>query len=257
MSQAHYIKLDLTNCTTQELKDEQGALFSILMEREKAFGFNPKIITEYPDTIDDFLDDPCAFMASRVAAVQKEKGVLVKEIVILTTYGNKVFTALTSDNYVSERIEMPAGPDHTYKFSKTLDSSSLAEHSYYFEAVDEQDEKINPTFVIKQLDQEGRLIGGMSGSIRTAEDQSFAYISTVVVREGSPKSTGFGIANETIRYLKSQGVKHADLGTQTADAFYKKLGFCVTHNIIDDLRHRVDMQNKVVQHDLVIMRIDL
>lgn len=68
----------------------------------------------------------------------------IDEVVILTTYGNTLVSPLAADGYDVEKIEMPAGPDHTFKFSKTLSGKKHLSQQckLYIEAVNEQDEKI-------------------------------------------------------------------------------------------------------------------
>jgi len=228
----------------------------LLVEREKEFSFNPDIVIDYPAITEQFLQDPVSYITGRIASIKAEQGRVVDEVVILTTYGNKLIGPLSCGGYVAEKIDMPAGPDHTYKFSKTVcaeEASSPKLCKLYLEAVNEQDEKIQPTFVLKLTDSSGKLIGGMCGSICEASGDLFAYIATVVVDKSAPKSTGSLLATTVLDYLKQQGVKCANLGTQTAGQFYEKHGFHVLHHIVGKLRSRVAKGGGIVHNDLVIM----
>ena len=149
--------LDLQTYSPQILEEEQGALFVLLSEREKEFGFNPNIITEYPD-LDSFLSAPIAYIADRYSSIQKEKGSVIDNVIILTTYGDKLIKELVSDGYLAEKIHMPAGPDHTYKFRKDFSAHTTEiPLTLYLEAVNENDEKIKPTFMLKLMNMDGTL----------------------------------------------------------------------------------------------------
>ena len=93
----------------------------------------------------------------------------------------------------------------------------------------------------------------MSGFISDVDGALYAYIATVVVDKNAPPSTGSYIANVTLEYLKKMGVIQVNLGTQTAERFYKKQGFKVKHHIIENLRHRKTPEGLIIHNNLVIM----
>ena len=250
--------LDLLESKSQSisiLQQEQGSIFELLQEREKEFSFNPAIEVVYPDGGGSFLKDPVSWIQKKLVALAREHGKCVGQVTILTTYGDSLKNPLIAAGYAAEKIVMPAGPEHTFKFSKTLphSDSNLESCQLYLEAVNEQDEKIRPTFVLKMTDEQGVLRGGMCGSVMDVHGQRCAYISTVVVDASVPKSTGTQLARVTLDYLKQAGVQCAHLGTQTASQFYQNLGFVISHRIIDKLRFRVAADGHVVSNDLVIM----
>ena len=247
--------LDKTTHSKTLLQQEQASIFALLIEREKEFSFNPDVVINYPDITDSFLKDPISYINAYVATIEGEQGRDVDEVVILTTYGNNLISPLTADGYNAEKIQMPAGPDHTFKFSKTLLNKKHQAQSckFYLEAVNEQDEKIQATFVVKLTDRHGVLKGGMCGSLCEVDGELFAYIATVVVDKTSPKSAGSLLAKTAFHYLKEKGVNYAHLGTQTAVRFYEKQGFYTTHRIIDKLRSRLAENGNVIHNDLVIM----
>lgn len=253
--------LDLSNASAQQLIDAQAALFTMLSQREKEFGFNPHIIIEYPNSIADFLNEPIAYLETCISAIQTTHNKFIKEIIILTTYGDRLINTLGLHDYVAEKINMPAGPEHTFKFSKVLrEIHPPSDHlacTLYVEAVNEQDEKIRPTFILNVYDTQGALCGGMSGSIAHIESKKYAYIATVVTHAHAPKLTGSHITQAALMYFKKMGVKQVDLGTQTADRFYEKQGFHISHTILSKLRNRVGKEGHLIHHDLVIMRKEL
>ncbi|MCC7007141.1 MAG: GNAT family N-acetyltransferase [Ottowia sp.] len=251
----HLNLFDYKTHSKQELQQEQATIFGLLVEREKEFSFNPDIITEYPDITDFFLSAPASYIQSRIANIEMSQNRAVDEVIILTTYGDKLTVPLAADGYDVEKIDMPAGPDYTFKFSKTNFDKvpDWKRCTLYLEAVNEQDEKIQPTFVLKLTDEKGILNGGMCGSVREIHGERFAYISTVVVDSYVPKSAGSLLAITVLDYLKQEGVKCANLGTQTAGRFYEKIGFSITHRIVKKLRSRITDDGSIIFNDLVIM----
>lgn len=247
--------LDLARYSREQLEQEQLALFAVLIERTQGFGFNPDVVTEYPDDIKQVLDAPSRYLQARIAAIEAEQQRAVREVRILTTYGNTLLAPLRAEGYRAVEIDMPAGPDHTYFFTRTIHPAG--DLIYYFEAVNEEDEKIRPTFLIKLCDQDGALVGGISGAVSSVDGDKFAYISTVVARDGAPSGTGGQLATAALDYLKRSGVKRVNLGTQTADRFYLKQGFAITNMLVEKLRHRVGKGGTLIHHDLVIMAKEL
>lgn len=236
------------NSTSDELSEKQLALFALLQLREQEFGFNQNVIVHYPEA--SFLTAPLDYLDLLILE-QQQQGHLINEVVILTTYP-QVHTPLVERDYLHEAVHMPAGPDHTAIFRLDY-GANPASKTLYIEAVNEQDPKIWPTFVLMLRDEHGELQGGMSGSIWTQDKRRYAYIGTVVVQPGQPAGTGTLLANTVLEYLTQQGVYEVNLGTQTAEPFYTKLGFRVIHHIVPALRHRTASDGTVLPHNLVIM----
>lgn len=249
--------LDVTNCSLAELKHQQIELFDKLIKREKEFAFNESIFVDYPNPLQEngFLTNPLGYIDTYSRKFIETKHEAIDEIVILTTYGDLLIDKLTQDGFIAEPINMPAGPDNTYKFSKKLNlSQRVAPSILYFEVVNEEDPKIYPTFIAKLENAGGVLCGGMSGSIWTAINGiKYAYISTVIVDNDLPNGLGTMIANKVFEYLQANGVMLVNLGTQTAVSFYQKCGFNVIHKIVPNLRVRYDKFGNAIKNDLVIM----
>jgi N-acetylglutamate synthase-like GNAT family acetyltransferase len=236
------------NSTPDELSEKQLALFALLQLREQEFGFNPDVIVHYPEA--SFLTAPLDYLDQRILE-QQQQGHLINEVVILTTY-LQVQALLGERGYRHEAVHMPAGPDHTAIF-RVQCGTHVAGKTLYVEAVNEQALKIRPTFVLMLRDEHGELQGGMSGSIWTKEERRYAYIGTVAVQPGQPAGTGTLLASTVLEYLMQQGVCEVNLGTQTAEPFYTKLGFQTIHHIVPALRHRIAEDGTELPHNLVIM----
>ncbi|MGZ8068017.1 hypothetical protein [Aeromonas salmonicida] len=59
--------------------------------------------------------------------------------------------------------------------------------------------------------------------------------------------------DELTEYLSLQRVCEINLGTQTAEPFYTRLGFRAIHHIVPALRHRTTKNGTELPHNLVIM----
>jgi len=144
----------------EQLDLEAAAIYRLFAAREREFGFGPNVVVEYPPLgeppASGFLADPAGHIAARVAEIEKDGP--IGRIVVLTTFGRDLMGPLSGAGYTPQRIDMPAGPDHTYAFTLDRDVGTAADgRLLYLEAVDEADEKIRPTFVLKLLDGTGRL----------------------------------------------------------------------------------------------------
>ncbi|MBP8159510.1 MAG: GNAT family N-acetyltransferase [Aeromonas sp.] len=237
-----------TNSTPDELTEQQLALFPLLQLREQEFGFNPNVIVHYPEA--GFLGSPIGYL-NQLIGEQLQQGYFINQVVILTTY-QVLSSPLMQAGYQHEAVHMPAGPDHTAIFRWQC-GTHPAGKTLYVEVVNEQDPKIRPTFVLMLRDEHGKLQGGMSGSIWTKEERRYAYIGTVVVQPGQPAGTGTLLANTVLEYLSLQRVCEINLGTQTAEPFYTRLGFRAIHHIVPALRHRTTKDGTELPHNLVIM----
>ncbi|RQW28881.1 GNAT family N-acetyltransferase [Rhodobacteraceae bacterium CH30] len=244
------------HCASAEtLREAQQALFALLVEREQAFGFNPDVITEYPDPLERLLDDPVAYLDARRRAAESQRAVPFARVAVLTTYADVIGPALRAAGYTEEVIDMPAGPDNTSCYAREARPDGVG--TFYLEAVNELDEKIHPTFVVTLKDGQGSLLSGMSGSVWAVGGEHYAYVSTVVARQDAPPGSGSRVAAAVWDYLRSEGVSRVNLGTQTADRFYERQGFRTIHRIVPALRYRTAADGRTIWHDLVIMRKDL
>lgn len=246
---------DRSTDTQHRLHEKQQALFTMLVDREREFGFHPDAAVKYPDPLSALLNDPIAYLAARINAAESARGLPFSRAVVLTTYGNFLAGPLSSEGYREEIVNMPAGPENTRFYSRNLRSDGVG--VFYLEAVNEMDEKIQPSFVLTLDNEKGELLAGMSGSIWKRDTECCAYISTVVAGKGTPTGVGSMAAEQVWHYLRDQGVSRVNLGTQTADEFYKRHGFRVIHTIIPQLRYRQRADGSRVWHDLVIMQKDL
>ena len=247
--------------TSRKMLDaEAGAIFSLFLERERAFDFNRAVVTEYPDITDPdtshFLKNPLEYIAERCFALN-ENGELVTRVVILTTYGNCLYRTLGVAGYQVSRIEMPAGPDHTCAFILDQAVPDGVGRTLYLEAVNEADQKIRPSFVVRLTDDTGRLCGGACGSVHAQGGVRYAYLTTMAVAAGLPATTGTKFAEVLLDLLRAQSVKTIHLGTQTAGPFYEKIGFRVVHRLVPALRERQTDDGRRIAHDLVMMARDL
>jgi len=212
-------------------------------------------ILYHPEFVSEFLEKPVEYISDRLKIIHSESGIKFSKVVILTTYGDRVGKALTINGYKEKIIDIPAGPDNTCFYTYNISNNS--DFTYYLEVVNEMDEKIHPSFVFTLTKVNGELVAGMSGSIWDSNGDKNAYIATVVSAPDAPPGAGSFVTKEVLSYLKKQNVKRINLGTQTADAFYKKHGFIVIHTIIEKLRYRMLGNDSVISHDLVIMQKDL
>lgn len=239
---------DITTTAQDKIITEQLALFNLLQIRDSDFTLNENIILEYPAPLEDFLNNPIKY-------IHKKDLSEIKEIVILTTYGDKLIKNLVNDEFKANLIDMPAGPDNTYHFSKQINQSG--KFTYYLEVVNEADEKIRPTFIITAKNNNNEIIGGISGNIFEKDNQKFAYIATTVTAPNSPKGLGSQMMQETLNYLEKSNVAKVNVGTQTADKFYIKHCFNIINHLIKNIRYRNDKNNNKVWHDLVILEKQL
>ena len=237
-----------------------GAIFSLFLEREREFDFNPAVVAEYPDIADPgtsrLLTSPLAYIAERCKALNAS-GAAITRVAILTTYGERLHSSLGAAGYQVTRIEMPAGPDHTYAFVRSQGTSAEAGRTLYLEAVNEADAKIRPSFVARLTDATGRLCGGACGSVHAHGGVRFAYLATMTTAADLPATTGTQFAGVLLDFLRAQNVKTIHLGTQTAGPFYEKVGFKVVHRLVPALRTRQAGDGRRVAHDLVMMAMDL
>ncbi|QIU91003.1 GNAT family N-acetyltransferase [Yokenella regensburgei] len=236
------------NSTMAELAQHQLTLFTLLQQREQEFGFNPQTIVHYPQA--QFLTSPVDYLHHFLTDPAQQDEV-INQVVILTTR-DILETPLLQAGYEREAIHMPAGPENTAIFRQQLNNVPEGK-TLYIEAVDEQDPKIRPTFVLILRNEHGEILGGMSGSIWEQGKTRYAYIGTVVVQPQLRAGTGMMLANSVLDYLREQHVYEVNLGTQTAEAFYAQLGFKSIHHIVTALRHRTDKNGQTVPHNLVIM----
>ena len=233
-------------------------IYRLFAEREQAFGVNPAVAIDYPDVADaspaGFLADAAGYLARHAQAL-RASGAPITRTVLLTTYSAQVHDALADAGYEFTPIDLPAGPDHTGLFAREElgEGQGGAARTLYVEAVNEADEKICPSFALRLFDQNGELAGGACGAVRARGGQQYAWLSTLTVRAGLAPGTGTAVASALMDHLRTRQVHTLNLGTQTADAFYRQLGFATTLTVLPALRFRQGGDGRQVWHDLVMM----
>lgn len=246
----------LRNTSQTDLDDAASKLFSMFIEREKEFGFNPAIIVDYPDINDPanspFLADATRYIDSLTSKLETEGGP-IGQIVLLTTYGTQLSGPLAAAGFSEKPIDMPAGPDDTTWYRR-MPANSTTSRTLYLEAVNEADPKIRPSFALELTDAAGQLRGGACGSIHERNGAHYAYLATMTLDAGLPAGTGQWLGEALVQFMRDEGVKAIHLGTQTAGPFYRdKLGFQITHTVLPALRVRKDANGGEITTDLVMM----
>ena len=258
-SNLRFDRLTLTDISPQMMQEEAAAIFGLFLQREAEFGVHPSVVIHYPDIAErsgnGFIDDAARYIAAQADMLMSE-GRAVDRIVALTTFGDRVGPSLVAAGFKSIPIDMPAGPDHTHAFTLDLTTPTGSGLTLYVEAVNEADEKIRPAFVLKLTDSEGWLHGGACGSIHERGGRRYAYLATMTTAAEAATGTGTYLAEELFRFLRDQGVSTVHLGTQTAAAFYQKLGFRVVHRLVPGMRTRMT-GGREIRDDLVMLAMDL
>ncbi len=258
-SELRLTKFTLADISRDKMADEAAAIFELFLRREAEFGVHPSVVIHYPDIVDrsdnGFISDAARYVAAQ-ADTLVSTGRPADCIVVLTTFGNLVGPSLVSAGFKPVRIDMPAGPDHTYAFTQGPAMTTGEIRTLYVEAVNEADEKIKPAFVMKLTDGEGRLHGGAYGSIHERDGRRYAYLATMTTAAEAARGTGTYLADELFQFLRGQGVSTVHLGTQTAAAFYEKLGFRVVHRLVRSMRTR-ETDGGEIGSDLVMLAMDL
>ena len=250
--------ITLADADNETLREQTAAIFALFLEREAEFDVHPAVVIDHPDLSDPsgsgFLADAANYAAIRAASMAEDLPAV--RIVVLTTYSNWVRPSFEAAGYDFIPIDMPAGPDHTAAFIREPSVSEPDGRTLYIEAVNEDDEKIRPSFVLSLHDQLGRLCGGGYGSIHECQGKRFAYLATMALATNMPQGAGTAIMKQLVQFLRTLKVEMVHLGTQTAAKFYEKIGFKVDHHLIRDLRiRRKDGQE--VFGDLVMLSMAL
>ena len=244
------LSLQITDATRGDagIEAAAGDVFGLFLQREREFGVNPDVVIHYPDVLaSDFLTDPVGHLARHVAAQDGP----VARVVMLTTYAPEVGEALVGAGYTLTPLDLGAGPDGSAMLARDFAPEGV---TIYVEAVDEGDPKIAPTFALRLMDGQGRLCAGACGSVHAVPGGLGSWVAAMAVRPDMPAGTGTALARAMIDHLRQAGVGQIDLGSQTADRFYEKLGFQRRQVIVPRLRHRQDGRH---WHDLVMMRLML
>ncbi len=232
-----------------------GEIFALFAGREREFGVHPDVVIDYPDLeTSDFLADPLAYLARRQAEVEAERGAPLARIVMLTTFSDRIGAALTDAGFALTPIDMGAGPLGTAFLTRDLRAEGPV---LYVEAVNEADPRISPNFALRLTDADGHLVGGACGSVQREGGVARAYLAIMAVAPDQPAGTGTALAQAMTHHLRQMGVTQINLGTQTADRFYEKLGFRLQHVVQPKLRFREGAEGTRVWHDLVMMQRDL
>ncbi|MBX3569012.1 MAG: GNAT family N-acetyltransferase [Rhizobiaceae bacterium] len=258
-SDLRFERLTLADVSSQRMQDEAAAIFELFVQREAEFGVHPSVVIHYPDIADrsdaGFIGDAARYIAAQSDGLSAD-GRPADRIVVLTTFGDRVGPSLVAAGFKSIEIDMPAGPDHTFAFTLDATPPTPGGLTLYVEAVDEADEKIRPAFALKLTDSQGRLHGGACGSIHERGGRRYAYLATMTTAAGAARGSGTHLAEELFRFLRDQGVSTIHLGTQTAAAFYQKLGFRVVHRLVPGMRTRTEGRKEITD-DLVMLAMDL
>ena len=245
----------------EQLDAEAQTIDQIFVERDAEFGVGADIIDDYPSILDPktsrFLLDPAAYIARRATEVQIEQKARVGRIIVLTNYGQSLLEPLSNAGYTSDQIYMLAGPARLHVFTLDLGLNKGPAVTLFFDAVDYAVGKHRPTFVIKLLDSRGEVCGGICGSIHKRDGQRFTYIATFTLKAGLPPTTDTRLAEAMISFLRRKGVISVDLITQTAGRFYEKLGFQITHRVVEGFRTRIESDGQWRREDLMILNMKL
>ncbi|RFC66050.1 GNAT family N-acetyltransferase [Fulvimarina endophytica] len=243
----------------KDLDEAASRVIDLFLQREAEFGVHPSVTIHYPDLKDtsaqSFLAD-AADHVSRQADEMARNGRPAERIVVLTTYGDVVAPSFQAAGYAIIPIDMPAGPDHTCAFVLGPGEPSEGMRTLYVEAVNEADEKIRPTFILTFKDETGDLLAGACGTIHERDGRRYAYLATLTTSARADKGTGTMLAGELMRFLREAGVCTVHLGTQTAAAFYRKVGFGVDHRLVRGMRTRM-VDRCELRDDLVMLSMKL
>lgn len=250
--------MTLTDTADETISEHCAAIIDLFVTREAEFDFDGSMVVDYPDLFDTstsgFLPNASHYAARKAALLSEE--ISAVRIVILTTYGDIVRSSCEAAGYNYLPIDMPAGPEQTAAFilePKTFDGDV---RTLYIEAVNENDDKIKPAFVLRLSNPQGDLCGGAFGSIHEREGRRYAYLATMTLASGLPKGTGIAFMEQLLQFLKGQRVDVVHVGTQTAAKFYEKAGFKVEHRLIKNLRFR-HQKGQPVSGDLAILSMTL
>lgn len=258
-SDLRFYRLTLADISSQVMQEEAAAIFDLFLRRDAEFGVHSSVVIHYPDIADrsdnGFIGDAARYVTAQVDAMALE-GRVADRIVVLTTFADFIGPSLVAAGFKSIPIDMPAGPDHTCAFTRDLATPTGSGLTFYVEAVNESDEKIRPAFVLKLTDSKGQLHGGACGSIHERSGRRYAYLATMTTAAEAATGTGTYLAKELFRFLRDQGVSTVHLGTQTAAAFYQKLGFKVVHRLVPGMRTRMT-GGREIREDLVMLAKDL
>ncbi len=151
---------------------------------------------------------------------------------------------------------MPAGPQHRSAFVVEPSAPCSGGRTLYIEAVNEDDEKIRPSFVLRLSGPLGRWCHGACGSAYERQGKRYADLATMTPAAGMPQASGTEIVEQHVRFLRDQNVEAVHLGAQTAARFYDKSGFKVEHCLIRNLRIRREDEQEV-QSDVVMLSMAL
>lgn len=239
--------MTLADSSRAEIAAAAAGIYALFARREAEFGHGADILAHSPAILDPASDPFLADPVGQIAALVERAGgeAAVAQVVVLTTWGERLHRPLTAAGFRGEVIDMPAGPDGTMAFTRDRGTGS---RRIYVEAVNEADPKLSPAFALTLHDAGGALVGGACGPIHGTA----AWLAMLAVAPGLPAGTGTGLAQAMIATLAAQGVTRLDLGTQTAGRFYAKLGFRVTHRLVPGLRWRATATGRQAE-DLVMM----
>lgn len=205
-----------------------AAVATLFAAREAEFAFSPDITRASPAPA-DFAADPEKFLTTDAA-------------VVLTTWADNLRPALTRAGFEEEPVLWPAGPDGSAIFRR-----AGAGRLSYLEIVNEEDPKIAPAHLVLWRDA-GRLLGGTI----TAISGEAAWLAVMVIRPDAAPGSGTRLWQALAGDLSRRRITRIDLGTQTAEAFYRRQGLTTTTRAVRALRSRPG-PNGPIWNDLVMM----
>ncbi len=205
-----------------------AAVATLFATREAEFAFNPDIDRASPAP-EDFAANPDRFLATKAA-------------VVLTTWADDLRPTLTRAGFAEEPVLWPAGPEGSAIFRRARTGRLT-----YLEIVNEADPKIAPAHLVLWHDRES-LVGGTI----TAISGDAAWLAVMVVRPDAAPGSGTRLWQVLAGDLTRRGITRIDLGTQTAEAFYRRQGLRTTARAVRALRSRPGPKGPI-WNDLVMM----
>lgn len=204
------------------------SIAALFAAREAEFAFNAAI-KRFSPGFEEFAFDPARFLSSGAA-------------VILTTWADDLRPSLTRAGFGEETIPWPAGPDGSSVFRREGPGPLT-----YLEIVNEADPKIAPAHLVLWTDARG-LVGGTI----TAITGDAAWLAIMAVRPDAAPGSGTKLWQALAADLAARGIGRIDLGTQTAEAFYRRQGLTTTLRAVSSLRSRTGSKGPI-WNDLVMM----
>lgn len=201
---------------------------ALLARRETESAFNPAIARHAPAPA-ELAADPQGLLAADAA-------------VVLTTWADELRQPLLASGFTEEPVPWPAGPANTSIFRRTGKGPLT-----YLEVVNDADPRIAPAHLAVMTESNGLLGGAISAITGDA-----AWLAVMAVVPGAAAGTGTRLWQALTADLAQRGLRRIDLGTQTAESFYRRQGLATTSRVVRHLRARTGPRGPV-WCDLVMM----